>query len=271
MNKEYIFDHLSEKADMLDDDTIITDSVKYDADRIKQLTLKKIHKKKGIAGSKKDGLILLSAAVVLLLISVGAVVSAKVNDGSVRYGAADYQSEDNYKVKREGRGDVEQLYSKEEEKALKDFMAHRNELYCKYAEEIRNNNIYDKNSEYYEEAVSDAATEKAMVEIISEILEFNKEKGHTSPEKTIEIMTNDRISYYEFLIECCDTYNDISYEMTMYERVRISWFLNLAYYLIEDEQFPELVTDEKTANEKRYYAKELIEKTIRPQFGKYDR
>lgn len=91
-----------------------------------------------------------------------------------------------------------------------------------------------------------------------ELIEIIKRNGHLDHDMSYADI-NGMEDYANFVILCCETYNDPQVELTDEEQVKFYNYLDNAYYCLVDQSVEQ--TDTTMS------AYEAIEKTITPKFG----
>ena len=94
---------------------------------------------------------------------------------------------------------------------------------------------------------------------LRKVVEIVSQYGYCDPDIPVNTFRDNTDLYSDFVIACCDTYNDINITLTMEERVRLHDYLDTAYGYITG------FIDEQT--DKTMTAYETIEKTITPKYG----
>lgn len=198
-----------------------------------------------------------SSIFIIVLVIIASILN--LNGCSFRNDSGNQKNESNINLQQFERYEKEQVAEKKLYEKIEN-------LKEQYLNEIKNTNgnIEENNLEK-----TFAAEEKADQVIIDEVIKIVKEKKHTSQSTVLDDFYN-REKYYDFIVNCCDTYNDESFVLDPDESVRIKWFLNLAYYSLSDEEYSPYIDNYEKIKEKLILSKKSIEKTIKPMYGKYE-
>ena len=202
--------------------------------------------------------IIITCAAVLLAVATGSVVAVAQTNGLTTTEPEIPQTSVNYEkptgAEKKKKKRLKDSISKNTQERMDEFLA-------------QNSGVQPGDAEYHKE-YTDAEFE-AEYDVMREVIEIVKKYGHTDTGLSFEDFS-DRGRYYDFLVECCDTYNDNSYNLDIDERVRIKWMLENAYYGLGEEYASPYITDYNAVKPKLEAAKAAIEETITPEFGTYE-
>lgn len=151
------------------------------------------------------------------------------------------------------------------------FAVRDNRTTNKQADTTINNWFYDTEASYssVENAEPREGYGNAMKELELRCLEITKTQGYTSQERRLEDFNDNRGVFYDFLIECCEVYNNTDIQLSDEDVSTLKLFLHKMYYTIsKDDMMPKsMISDFESIRAKRDATMQTIFATGAPKYG----